>query len=222
MYVLIGIVMIDRDEQYIDSLYNGILKNISKDINYEIIIVMRETDLHTIKKWEKYNVTIKIVKHYDIIDRHNIEKIAEKRNIIREHAIKNNFDYIWFIDSDIVVKDNYLKILLNGICQNSYKVSYIPYIVKWLNIPAIGSIVDKQLKILNVLDFDTIYDYEQCHVIGFGMTLLHKDVFKYNIESFTIKIEDVVFKGEDFDFCLKLLNDNKKICFFTKEIAIHL
>jgi len=147
MRIIVGIVMTDRDYKYIQELYKSILQNVII-YEYEIMVVVRNTDKECIKNWSgKQDVKLQLVPYYEIIRRHNIHKIAEKRNIIRKYALLNNFDYLWFIDSDISVKESCLDILLDGIKYGN--VSYIPYTVRWIGFPVVGIIPgNNQIKLL--------------------------------------------------------------------------
>lgn len=217
--------MIDRDHIYIDNLYKSIIDNIklSNIPRYIIFIVTRDKDKKTIEKWSKFDmVKIMTVQHYEIKNRHNYEMIAYKRNIIRLYALINKYDYLWFIDSDIKVESNYLNILLNGLKSMNAYMSYIPYNVKWLNFPAIANIMETTIDIipLNKNNKDN-NDYKQCDIVGFGMTLLHKSLFIYNIEVFRKEINNILFEGEDFGFCITLYDNHLKVVYKTNLIAHH-
>lgn len=43
-----------------------------------------------------------------------IEKIINGRKYLREYALKNNYDYLLFVDSDIMLPENAVEILLGG------------------------------------------------------------------------------------------------------------
>lgn len=226
--ILIGIPTIDRDSDYIDELYRSIISELQNStiINYEILVITRKTDLKVIEKWSKYSdVNIVQIAHYDIKTRHNIHMIACKRNIIRYYAIIGNYDYLWFVDSDVKLEKNYLKILMNGIATTNSYMCAIPYNVKWLNFPAIGLAQRNREKIeitiLNLKNIDKTNNYMQCHVVGFGMTLLHSSIFKIPICVLKKLINGVLYEGEDFGFCLELFGRGLKISFSTQVIAHH-
>ena len=71
------------------------------------MIVTRESDTKTVNFW-KNKAIVKTVPHYEIKDRHNCEKIAEKRTIVVDYA-KRKYDAIWFVDSDIIPIPGFLR-----------------------------------------------------------------------------------------------------------------
>lgn len=216
--------MTDRDHKYISNLYNSIFRVMEKYKNendYEIMVVVRNSDTLCIKKWNEYkDVKLRQVSHYEIKNRHNIHKIAEKRNIVRKYALLHNFDYLWFIDSDILVKDTCLGILLEGIKYGN--ISYIPYNIKWVGFPIIGIIEKNQLNLLKISGIDLCNPYKICHFVGFGMTLLDKSTLNFDIKYDSINIADVKHEGEDFGFCLQMLKEKKVIICCCNHIVEHL
>ena len=129
--IIVGIVTIDRDSYLSKKLYNSILRN----FNYKpyIIVVTRETDIKTINFWKDKSILITIP-HYNIEKRHNYERISYKRSICMNIAKKNNFDAIWFLDSDIIPNSNTLKLLAStkkDICCALYKVKWCEKNISW-------------------------------------------------------------------------------------------
>jgi len=59
-----------------------------------------------------------------------IEKIVNGRNYLRDYALKNNYDYLLMLDSDVMLPNNALEILLSarvdvitGVYLNAFKMS---------------------------------------------------------------------------------------------------
>jgi hypothetical protein len=208
--ILNAIITIDRDAYAIDDLYKTIA-------NTDILIVCRISDKETIKKWSKYNVLIKAVPHYDIIDRHNFDMITLKRNIAREYAINNNYDYLFFIDSDILINKNTLEILLNANCD----ICIIPYEVKWLGYTAVGIFSDK-FEIKKIEYNDNKVTYEDCVIGGFGCTLLNKEAMKIEIKFNALENNKYIIYGEDIGYFMEAFNKKLNIKYVTNHKILHL
>ena len=81
--VLTGIVCIDRDSDLSQKIYDALKENNVKDI----MIVTRETDKNIINFW-KNKAMIVTIPHYEIDGRHNMDKIAEKRQLVINYEKK--------------------------------------------------------------------------------------------------------------------------------------
>ena len=130
--ILISIVTIDRDAHLIPQLHQSILGLIAQ-YNIELLIVCRKGDINTQTKWKSLysSVIIATVNNYDVKTRHNVDMIAVKRNIAIQYAIVRGYYYLFFLDSDIIIKHNTLDLLLEG-CENHSDICLVPYFVRWL------------------------------------------------------------------------------------------
>ena len=205
--ILISIVTIDRDHKIINKVYNSI-KNLLKLDNVNLLIVCRETDVQCINKWTKLysNVIIKTIPHYDITNRHNVNALILKRNLARNYAINNNYDYLFFIDSDIIINKFTLHKLIKG-CNYPHNcdVCFVPYTVKWLKKPAVG-IINKNtesgfsIKIINNNNNSYLDSYESCAIGGMGCTLLNKRAMFIPFEYIKLQNNDQNVLGEDIGY----------------------
>jgi len=207
--ILTGIVCTDRDVNLAPKLLSGILKNTQE----EIIVVTRETDVQTQIFWEN-KAKIVTIPHYDIEQRHNIQKIAEKRTIIVDYAKTHGYDAVWFVDSDVIPTKGVLDQLKN----TQKDICVAPYKVRWIDKICVGVYhsESEQFKI-RILSFeDTIVKRRDCVIGGFGCTLIKSSTFDQNIEIGSICIEGFGVEGEDIGFFLNCFNAGLKCEYLTR------
>ncbi len=198
--VLTGIVCIDRDADLSRPLYFALLEN---NVN-DIMVVTRETDKHTIQFW-KDKATVVTIPHYEINGRHNMDKIAQKRQLVINYA-KKKYDAIWFVDSDLIPS----KGILNELIKTNKDVCLAPYRVKWVGSPCIGIRSNEYpyVKLHVITDEDKNYDRLPFIIGGFACTLIKKSTFDIKVEHKEIEKEIpdsppatmFVVEGEDIGF----------------------
>lgn len=209
---LIIIPTIDRDAHLIDSQYNAIKNSCSGDI----LVITRITDTESIKRWESHNVKVITVPHYDIVRRHNQEELSAKRNIGLEYAADHRYDYVWFLDSDIVPTNAAYNVLVNG-CESA-DICVIPYSVKWLGYPAIG--VDNPPK-LHRVNCGIITNYYPCTIGGLGCTMICRDALKIRCKVVTLEDGKDTVCGEDIGFFQACIDEKIKAVYATGVHLIH-
>jgi hypothetical protein len=200
MKLLIGILCIDRDHKNIPKLYQSLPKN-------DIIVLTRKQDKKTIKKFSVYkNVKIITIDNYEIKDgeRHNMNKIIEKRRCIMKYAI--DYDNLLFVDSDIVLYDGIIDDMIK--CrENKDTVVVGVYKIKWMNKAVVMTINDG---IIQVKEFKNLTNNDNILIAGFGRCLIPKSAFNIPIEYKSIIIgkdkddKEVSMSGEDFGWFLNL------------------
>jgi hypothetical protein len=106
--VLIGCVTHDKDETYLKGFLEAVRSQTYS--NFDVLFVDTSDD-------EGYTPKLKSTGYKVIRDKgkhdHIIKKITSGRNIIREHAIKNKYDYVLYIDTDVVPPPNALAKMLS-------------------------------------------------------------------------------------------------------------
>lgn len=218
--VLIGTPFIDRDSKKIKNYIKSIAHLlVSNKYKFDLLIITRESDTATLYKFNKLkrrykNIIIKTVPHYEIKDRHNFERLATKRQIILDWAIKNKYDYLFFIDSDIIINKDTFDLLF----QAKSDICYCPYIPSWHTKPLIGIMKNNQYHIINA-ESDSLKDKKYIDIIGGGMgaTLIKKTAF--NIKFKIIKIsayfeeENIypIVEGEDIGFFYNCMMKKKNM-----------
>lgn len=213
--VLTGVICIDRDNDLAKSLYNSLIKNSSTSI----IIVTRDSDIKTINFW-KDKAIVKIIPHYDIVKRHNMENIIKKRNIILKYAKDNKYDAIWFVDSDIIPLDNTLNMLL----KSDKDICVSPARLTWTDKACVGikSDLSPYVKIHYINDDDKKYDRLECIIGGFGCTLIKRSTFDVKIECMRLEDDNIINEGEDTGFFINCYNAGKSCEYLTHFIQPHL
>lgn len=157
--------------------------------------------VYNLNKPEGYDVELTIVPGYSV---------HQARNIIVQQAIDGNFDYVFFVDADIILPQDILKGLLED--DKDIISGYYVKKIEGQNICELFGNppnVDNPEILSNILENDLpkisgIFGVKAC---GFGCTLIKTEVFKKVMEK---KPEDLcfdyVFKkntmcSEDILFC---------------------
>ncbi len=134
-------------------------------------------------------------------------RIDQVRNLICDYAINNNFDYVFFVDSDIILPSDALVKLLNH-SKDIVSGTYIQR-KQGIKIPEIYIDINSNIQNINIDDLNkhnNIFEIAGC---GFGCCLVKVDsIKKINYPQFeyhpAIKMENTL--SEDIDFCIKAKN----------------
>lgn len=209
--ILIGTPIIDRDADILNDFLQHIKPYFNKyNFRYscDMLFVTRTSDKKIIDVVTKLNhpkIILKCVDHYDITDRHNFEHLAKKRQHIINYANVNNYDYVFFIDSDVMVKPNTLDLLLNA----KVDCCYCPINLHWSDEKIIGFQNGKLIDASTIKDDKYIYDI----IGGFGCTLISKNIFHIPLR---VLSKDVIYHdkkqtitGEDIAFYNDCINIKK-------------
>lgn len=121
--ILVGCPTFEGMSYCLDRYINAI-KNFSYS-NYEILLVdnSKNNDYYNLIKSKNINV-IKAL-HYELAR----DSIIESRNILRDYAIKNNFDYFLSLEQDVIPPKDIIEKLL---AHNKKVVSALYYTSKTL------------------------------------------------------------------------------------------
>jgi GT2 family glycosyltransferase len=170
------------------------------------MIVTRETDKKTIDFW-KNKAMLVTVPHYEINGRHNMDKIAEKRQLIIDYA-KKKYDAIWFVDSDVIPT----KGILNELMKTNKDICLAPYKVKWFGSPCIGISSNEYpyVKLHKIDEEDKKENRKPFIIGGFACTLIKKSTFDIKVETKEITNSEIYVKGEDVGFFINCNNAGLK------------
>lgn len=210
----IGILCIDRDYDLLDELFQSIVESCKyADVIPIFIVTCRSTDVNCVKFWKskeliEFKCHINIMPEYSITGRHNYEKIAECRNIIINKCIELKNDLL-FIDSDIIINTNTIKLLINSHTD----VTGSLYIIPWSGKFSIGIIKRGNFYLKHVSDIDDIL-YYNCNIIGFGCTLIkEKSLFECVIGN--IRVGRQSYVGEDIGFFIECYEKNISVSYIS-------
>lgn len=213
--ILTAVVTIDRDVDMAQRLYDGIRANTLG----EILIVTREKDVKT-KDWWRDKATIKVFPNYEIKERHNIPKIAEKRNLAIAYAKTQGYDAIWFVDSDVIPTKGVLKELGDtdkDICVAQPRV-------KWAGKALVG-ISDSEPPFVKMHEIDLLDLSEKrrpCIVAGMACTLIKSSAFDQKMEYYKIDKDGFIVEGEDIGFFMNCYRNGLKCEYLTRWEPLHL
>lgn len=94
---------------YCDDEFLKSVKNFKGD--YDILIVEKSEDSDYFNELRKIE-GVEVLK-YDSDEKDKLIRVIESRNMIIEHALKNNYDYILMLDSDVIAPENIIEELLD-------------------------------------------------------------------------------------------------------------
>lgn len=220
--ILIAIPCIDRDASYVDAQY-ATIKHLLKRKNVALLVLTRETDTKTIHNWTTYQtgndkIMIKLFPPYQILERHNMVALAQKRNYALDYAKTHHYDYVFFIDADILVQPSTLD-KLHSFLRTNGDVALVPYKVRWLGYPAIGAFVNGTMKVIPVESQESYY---RCHLGGMGCTLIKKTAFDIPFENKRLETDTDFVYGEDIGFFVNLYHANKHAYYLSGHPIRHL
>jgi GT2 family glycosyltransferase len=116
MKVLIGIITYEADWYCLEEFSKAINKLKNNGFQTEIYIVDNSDTQTYCVQLKKMFPTAKIV-YYEPPNLKGLDKFRhcelECRKIVRQYALENDFDYLFFVDSDVIVPENALNKLLS-------------------------------------------------------------------------------------------------------------
>lgn len=209
--ILIGTPIIDRDIDILSEFLQHIKPYIDKyNFKYtcDMMFMTRTSDTKTINLLTKLNhphIILQQVQHYEINKRHNFEHLTKKRQFIINYAKQHNYDYVFFVDSDIMIQPDTVDLLLNA----TVTCCYCPISLHWSNEKLVG-VASNELIDTKTLETNEKYIYNI--VGGFGCTLIHKNAFSIPLRVTSmygvLHNKKQLVTGEDIAFYIDCLNNN--------------
>ena len=146
--------------------------------------------------------------------------VSHTRNVALENA---QGKYIVFVDSDDLIHEDYLKILINSIEKNNSDISVCNFIER--KISNTGKIEDitREFYLKEVMEMSEMKDY----IMDFGnsglLNPLWNKIYKREIiENNNITFDEKVETGEDFIFNLQYFRKVKKISFIKDSLYYYI
>lgn len=211
--ILVGCPTSDYKEECLNEYANAV-KNLSYD-NYDILLVDNSKD-------DKYSERIK-TSGLNVIKAPYFEsareRIVHSRNILREYAIKNNYDYLLSLEQDVIPPKDVIEKLLR---HNKKIVTGVYYVHNKmpdgkLHLVPLVNILEGNGKTMRTLNYAEINMPRLLKIFscGLGCLLIHKDILK-EIKFRYVKDIDT---HDDRWFCIdlhekgiELYCDNMVIC----------
>ena len=209
--IMIGLPTIDRDSKIKKEFWERLqlsIKN-SSEYDFEIVPIMRKSDHSMINFWKEKG-SIVILDHYPIIKRHNMEKLSEIFNIIKEKG--KNYDALIIIESDIMVEADTLSKLIDALSFSH--VALFPFVTPWAGYPYIID-NDWLYKSLDLEKFNGKGKYIIGH--GTGCVIMNKEVLMDDNITFDIMSFGSV-TGQDVGFFRNLHTNYYKVYMINEEL----
>ena len=202
--ILIGTPIIDRDSDILDEFIQHVIPYLNEfhfRYSCDLLLITRESDKKIIKLVTSLNhpkIILKQVAHYDITKRHNFEHLVNKRHQILNYGASNQYDYVFFIDADILVKPNTLDLLLSS----HVDCCFCPVNLHWSDEKVIGMPNSDQL--IDTSTLKTEQPFIHSIIGGFGCTLISKEVFNIPLHVLSKEVtyhgKKITVTGEDIGF----------------------
>lgn len=146
--------------------------------------------------------------------------VSHTRNVALENA---QGKYIVFVDSDDLIHEDYLKILINSIEKNNSDISVCNFIERKISNTGKVEDITREFYPKEVMEMSEMKDY----IMDFGnsglLNPLWNKIYKREIiENNNITFDEKVETGEDFIFNLQYFRKTKKISFIKEMLYYYI
>ena len=146
--------------------------------------------------------------------------VSHTRNVALENA---QGKYIVFVDSDDLIHEDYLKILINSIEKNNSDISVCNFIERKISNTGKVEDITREFYPKEVMEMSEMKDY----IMDFGnsglLNPLWNKIYKREIiENNNITFDEKVETGEDFIFNLQYFRKTKKISFIKEKLYYYI
>jgi hypothetical protein len=213
---LIGLLVTDRDAALIPSVFECLSKSLShlSETSVDMLVSLRASDQNARQQClahrpDHINILNFLELNYEATwsgwhRKQTLEAICLQRNAIRKFALSYNYDWLFFLDSDICLQEDTLSLAIatgKSLVHAPYQLRYSAHIVIGV-LDAYGSIS----MLVNPHLFKADGNCFRCAIFALGSTLIRKDILHV---PFTIKTYNH-FCGEDVGYSLNLMNKRQK------------
>ena len=206
-------------KEYALSNYAQAVKSLNHP-NYDILLVDNSKDGDYIKKIKEHGLNAIKGPYF----KSALKRIITSRNILRKHALDNNYDYLFSLEQDVLPSKDALSRLIS---HEKQVVSGVYFVYNILNGKRV--LVPQAFKILNndgkeelpsmiPINEQEFLNNKLIKIVscGLGCVLIHKDVLK----QIKFRYENKVF--DDRFFCIDLYKKNIHIYCDTSVKCRHL
>jgi hypothetical protein len=216
MKILIGIPTYDKKEYCWKELVKSLkeLKIPLKDSKANIYVVDTSEEID----FFKYDCEDEGFIYKHIQEEKRMDRVIRARNEIIRYALEKDYDYILFVDSDVILPKNTLEILLIH-SENIVSGTYIVTDKLGVPTPAAKIYIGKELANFpdKLLDNKT----HEVDLVGMGCCLVPKKVFsKIRFRCERGEYGDIK-KAEDVCYCEDALKQGFKILLDTSLLCTH-
>jgi GT2 family glycosyltransferase len=158
------------------------------------------------------------------LDKKRIERVAttisRSREQIRQYAIAQKYDYIFWIDSDTIPPIDVLDRFLH---HNKEVVSGV-YTYKGTDRVVATILVDKEKDLCSTVPYEKVIEQGlkdellEIRACGFGCLLMHKSIF----EQIPFETEFSQHESEDIRYCQRIGEKNITLWLDCKVVCLHL
>ena len=145
--------------------------------------------------------------------------VYDSRNLLSLTAIEQGFDYVMWLDSDMVFNPDTVSYILKTVVENNYDMlTGVYYMRKAPHSPVLYSVIDEpalvdgyaQKKIQTMTDIpeDSTFQVEGC---GFGCVMTSVSLLKQVWDKFGPAFNPYPWASEDMSFCYRVKLLGKKI-----------
>ena len=152
-------------------------------------------------------------------------KICEQPDMLKAYSPVENAQgkYIVFVDSDDLIHEDYLKILINSIEKNNSDISVCNFIERKISNTGKVEDITREFYPKEVMEMSEMKDY----IMDFGnsglLNPLWNKIYKREIiENNNITFDEKVETGEDFIFNLQYFRKTKKISFIKEKLYYYI
>jgi len=204
--VLVGCPTSDYKDYCLNE-YAQAVKNLTYD-NYDILLVDNSKTNEYSKKIKSLGLNVIKADYFESAR----ERIVNSRNILREYAIKNGYDYLLSLEQDVIPPKNVIERLL---VYNKEIVSGVYFAVNFYKgkhrlLPLIWVDFDYDKKRMFYVDNTRLWGNEFIKIAacGLGCVLIHKGILK----GFKFRYDPSYEEGfDDIFFCKDLRENNIEI-----------
>jgi len=235
---IVGILITDRDAHLVEQVFthlNKAIEHLSIPNSIEVIVSVRPVDTKAIASIAvNRSVLSHIVRvhslhadydaewtekfHTDVL----LDAICKQRQDVVNFARDHDFDWLLFLDSDVLLGlDTLDRLLLAG--ESFIGAPYMPrwsaHVVVGVTWGSIERFESISQFLVNPQFYETEKEYFEVQYVGLGCALIRKEFFSV---PFAVTVSSGGVKGEDIGFCNNVRAHGGKLCILSRHQVEHI